>query len=247
MTGESASRCWASQAKLGRRAGRRGSAYTACGKCTGLPAQALVEDELLRRGALHHAETRVVRRNGQLVAEGDDVGVDLDRLILAAGRWRWQYLASEPPPSPSIRISRGSCRNSRNPIILRVYANCSAYGSERRISLWMKARVKQSARAIVLDHEGPGVQPGEHAVHDRLAVAIARLEESDHTAFAGEGVGELEHVFQFACPMAEKRRSRRSPSRPSTMPGCAHHARKRSRVEPASAAAPPKRSLSSFT
>ena len=63
----------------------------------------------------------------------------------APGRWRWQNLASEPPPNPTMAIRRGSGCSSTKPIIVRVYSSSSVYGSCSAMRLWISLTEKCSA------------------------------------------------------------------------------------------------------
>ena len=66
----------------------------------------------------------------------------------APGRWRWQNLASEPPPRPIIAMCRGSAWNSRKAIIVRVYSRSSAYGSCSSMRLCISCMEKCSALVV---------------------------------------------------------------------------------------------------
>ena len=142
----------------------------------------------------HHAEARIVGRQMELPAKGDDVRVDLDHRDPRRGKMAMAVLRERPAAQPEHEdLARVGQEEEEAHHLAGVGELERVRVRQAHLALDEGAREVQAACAVVLDHEGLVVQAGKHAIDDRLAVAILRLEEPDHAAFAAERVGQLEH------------------------------------------------------
>ncbi len=147
---------------------------------------------------LHHAEARIVGRQQELLAEGDDVRVDLDHRDPRRGQVAMAVLGERAAAQPEHEDLARLGQEEEEPHHLAGVGELQPVRvRQAHLALDEGAREVEAARAVVLDHEGLVVQAGEHAIDDRLAVAVLRLEKPDHAGLAAEGVGQFEHLVRL--------------------------------------------------